>query len=277
MRKQKKCKSEVKSLFDRASLGIGTALLGLVTTMSATVGTPVKAAIVEGPGTITVESISASKSSESIKSEVRFEQSGTAELYIQVKSEDEVVSESRQTVSFTENEVKTFTFNRPLRYASGEIEVLYSLSDSAGGILEEKEIPMKNSVVQLSEDSIECVVNEMTVEEKAKLVTGYNVSGTNLQPSGVAGGTYEIERLGIPQIVMADGSVGVRIDTNAGITNTYGISYPSEALLACSWDPETVRSVGAALGRDCKDFGIDFILGPGLNIQRSILGGRIPI
>ncbi len=73
---------------------------------------------------------------------------------------------------------------------------------------------------------------------------------------------------------MADGSVGVRIDTNAGVTNTYGISYPSEALLACSWDTETMREVGAALGRDCKEFGIDFLLGPGLNLQRSVLGGR---
>lgn len=274
MSKQRQCRGKAKSFFNRMGIGFGTVFLGLMTAASGTPRMPVKTTAAEGIGGITVESISASPSSESVKTDVRFEENGTAELYIRIKSGDDVISESSQSVSFVENEIKTFTLNRPLEYASGKIEVIYSLTDNAGAVLDEEKIPMKNSVVQLSEDSIECVVNEMTIEEKAQLVTGYNVSGSTLQPSGVAGGTYAIERLGIPQIVMADGSVGVRIDTNAGITNTYGISYPSEALLACSWNTETVRTVGAALGRDCKDFGIDFILGPGLNIQRSILGGR---
>ena len=274
MSKQRQCRGKAKSFFNRMGIGFGTVFLGLMTAASGTPRMPVKTTAAEGIGGITVESISASPSSESVKTDVRFEENGTAELYIRIKSGDDVISESSQSVSFVENEIKTFTLNRPLEYASGKIEVIYSLTDNAGAVLDEEKIPMKNSVVQLSEDSIECVVNEMTIEEKAQLVTGYNVSGSTLQPSGVAGGSYAIERLGIPQIVMADGPVGVRIDTNAGITNTYGISYPSEALLACSWNTETVRTVGAALGRDCKDFGIDFILGPGLNIQRSILGGR---
>lgn len=264
-------RAEKKRFAVRAMYGAGAVILAAVSVTGrwSDGRIPVRA---EGEPGFWVETISVSGSS--AQTEVCFSASGRAELSIVVEKDGAVVGESSESVTFEAGEKKSFALSWPAQCRSGDVSVVYSLTESEGMLFDEKEIPMKDSVVQLAEDSIECVVNEMTAEEKAELVTGYSVSGVNLQPAGVAGGTYAIERLGIPQVVMADGSVGVRIDTNAGITNTYGISYPSEALLACSWDTETAKEVGAALGRDSRDFGIDFILGPGLNLQRSLLGGR---
>ena len=49
------------------------------------------------------------------------------------------------------------------------------------------------------EKSIDAVVKAMTLEEKAKLVGGIGMGTTRV--SGIAGGTYAIPRLGIPEII----------------------------------------------------------------------------
>lgn len=44
--------------------------------------------------------------------------------------------------------------------------------------------------------------------------------------------------------------------------------------MACSWDQELEEAIGAALGEEAADQGVDILLGPGLNIKRNPLCGR---
>jgi beta-glucosidase len=145
---------------------------------------------------------------------------------------------------------------------------------------------------QLGEASIDDIIAAMTTEEKASLLVGM---GMNLpfavpglpQPSpedravpervpGAAGRTHAIERLGIPSITLSDGPAGVRINpTREGDERTYyATAFPVATLLSSSWDPALAERVGAAFGRELREFGADVLLAPGMNLHRNPLGGR---
>ena len=145
---------------------------------------------------------------------------------------------------------------------SGVINVRVAFEDSDGSALYTAELKTKDGLIQLTKDSIRLVTAEMTDDEKAHLITGISKP----KKSGASGGTYEIARLGVPSITVNDGPAGVR----------YGIAvwYPSIMNITSSWDGELIYGVGGAIGKDSLALGIDIVLGPGMNIQKNVLGGR---
>ena len=145
---------------------------------------------------------------------------------------------------------------------NGLIYITVSFADGEGTVLDTAELKVKDGLIQLTEDSIPLVVAEMTDDEKAHLVAGTG----NPKKAGASGGTYEIERLGVPSITVNDGPAGVRYST--------AVWYPSIMNITSSWDGELIYGVGGAIGRDSLALGIDIVLGPGMNIQKNVLGGR---
>lgn len=105
------------------------------------------------------------------------------------------------------------------------------------------------------------IVKQMTVEQKALLLTG----ATSMT-------TAEFEELGVPRKNLADGPHGVH--SKVGDEERCGHCYPSMSLLGNSWDKELAFENGCAIGNDCIDLGIDMILAPGINIKRNMLCGR---
>ncbi len=144
--------------------------------------------------------------------------------------------------------------------------------------------------LKLNENNIDEIVNALTLEEKSKLLVGCGRSVAFLAAfggngmigqhsdivSGAAGSTFEIERLGITPTVVADGPAGLRISpTREGTDRTfYCTGFPVGISLASSWNTELVREVGAAIGNEVLEYGVDVLLAPGMNLQRSPLGGR---
>jgi beta-glucosidase len=151
-------------------------------------------------------------------------------------------------------------------------------------------------VPKLGKDPVQKIIAAMTLEEKAYFVTGTGMSfpGFNMNKDttptpgapvigstqslvpGAAGTTYEIPRLGIPPMVVADGPAGLRISPKREKDSStyYCTAFPVATLLASSWDTALVYQVGQAMGNDVLEYGADVLLGPGMNIQRNPLCGR---
>jgi len=142
--------------------------------------------------------------------------------------------------------------------------------------------PEKNPP-QLGINPVSEIVKAMTLEEKVQLLVGTNkrvkgeISEAAIRGRGAAGFTSTISRLGIPGLIMADGPAGVRLQPY--FIDDKKISYnptawPVGISLASSWDTTLVKKVGVAFGNEVKEYGVDILLAPGMNIQRNPLNGR---
>ncbi len=116
------------------------------------------------------------------------------------------------------------------------------------------------------ETDLQALIEQMTLEEKAALCTGAS-----------AWTTKPIERLGIPEMTVSDGPHGVRRvpDIHAmGEQSLPATCFPTGSCLASTWDVALLQRLGSALAEECLALDVDVLLGPGVNMKRSPLGGR---
>jgi len=116
---------------------------------------------------------------------------------------------------------------------------------------------------------VEDLLARLTLEEKVGLV--------HANGKFRAGG---VPRLGVPPLWTADGPQGVREELGvdswspAGWTNDFATAMPVGIALAATWNQELAVAYGRTVGDEARARGKHVILGPGLNIQRTPLGGR---
>lgn len=112
------------------------------------------------------------------------------------------------------------------------------------------------------------LIEEMTLEEKASLMSGKNFWNTK-----------SIDRLGVPSIMLTDGPHGLR--KQGGKADHLGLNksmpatcFPTAATLANSWNKHLIYEVGKKIGKEAANEGVSVLLGPGMNIKRNPLCGR---
>lgn len=115
---------------------------------------------------------------------------------------------------------------------------------------------------------IDELVGRLTLEEKAALTSGQD-----------AWCTKAVDRLGIPSARTSDGPHGLRVQMDGTSSVTDGTSlpavcFPPACTTAASFDRELLREMGEELGKECQAYGVNVLLGPGVNIKRSPLCGR---
>ena len=141
-------------------------------------------------------------------------------------------------------------------------------------IYEDERQPLENRVVDL--------LSQMTMEEKIHLLKGSGLASAmgRVAPGegipGAVGTIVPTPRLGLPTIYLSDGPAGLRIMPSRENEDKkyYCTAFPIGTLLAATWNTGLVQEVGAAMGEEALEYGIDVILGPGANIHRHPFCGR---
>ncbi len=103
---------------------------------------------------------------------------------------------------------------------------------------------------------VNVLLSKMTLQEKVNYLGGSK--NFYLQA---------IPRLGIPEVKMSDGPLGIR-------ANGKSTAFPAAILLSATWNPQLAFQMGAAIGKEAKVKGIGFLLAPALNIYRAAMCGR---
>lgn len=106
------------------------------------------------------------------------------------------------------------------------------------------------------------VVKRLTFDEKLQLTGGWKKF--YFPP---------VERLGLMPVYFADATQGIHEkDYCLNITKT--TAFPSGLALAASWNEQLAYDYAKAVGEECRAWGVNVLLGPGMNMYRHSEGGR---
>lgn len=171
----------------------------------------------------------------------------------------------------------------------------------------------RKAVAEEFSPKVKTLLGKLTDRDKCALVTGggYSIRCYN-NVMGAAGRTCtKLLRKGIPNIVLADGPAGLNVNQSTTVmpdgtprypdglpkdwqwgwlnkvgpllkgkpgkgktVYRYMTAWPSETVLAQSWNTELLEEVGRAIGTEMLEIGVSVWLAPGLNIHRNPLCGR---
>ena len=106
--------------------------------------------------------------------------------------------------------------------------------------------------------SIEQIVDEMTLAEQVALLSGEDFWSLPC-----------ISRLGLGKLRVTDGPNGAR-GGGSLIGGVKSASFPVGIALGATWNPDLVREIGGALAEETKSKGAHVLLGPTINIHRSV-------
>jgi beta-glucosidase len=137
-------------------------------------------------------------------------------------------------------------------------------------------MPWMNKALSPDERA-DMVLGQMKLDEKIQMVhgTGWGVlrdgapipARSNFGAGFMAG----IDRLGIPDINLADSAVGIRM---AAYQGRYATLLPSTLGAASSWNPDSAFLYGSVIGRELRALGFNMTIGGGVNITREPRNGR---
>ena len=101
----------------------------------------------------------------------------------------------------------------------------------------------------------------LSLNDKVRLLTGESVWKLHGIPS-----------IGLRPIAVSDGPAGVR-----GLGETKGATsalFPAPSAIGATWDTELALAIGRAFAQQARERGVDLVLAPQVNIQRTPVGGR---
>ncbi len=133
-------------------------------------------------------------------------------------------------------------------------------------------------------------LSRFTNEEKLSWLGGYNLwnlraipglTTTNSTSSGRISNrsgrsSSRTSSANATSICLSDGPHGLRKPINDFTLQEAhpATCFPSACSSACSWNPGLLQTMGRALAKECNFYGVQVLLGPGVNLKRHPCGGR---
>lgn len=105
------------------------------------------------------------------------------------------------------------------------------------------------------------VLADLTPAQKVRLLVGEGMWTTTPIPA-----------LGLRAVAMSDGPAGVRGVTDDAAERS--ASFPAPSALAATWDVRLAARLGEAFAAEARRHGVDVVLGPQVNLQRTPVAGR---
>ncbi|HVC72942.1 MAG TPA: glycoside hydrolase family 3 N-terminal domain-containing protein, partial [Mycobacteriales bacterium] len=106
------------------------------------------------------------------------------------------------------------------------------------------------------------LVSRLDLPAKVRLLTGASVFTLAPEPA-----------IGLTELWLSDGPTGVRgLKFSGGRVVSL---FPNATLLAQAWSEDTAYEVGGLLAEEALAQDIHVVLGPTINLHRSLLGGRV--
>jgi len=105
------------------------------------------------------------------------------------------------------------------------------------------------------------IARSLPIDDRVRLLTGESVWRL-----------HGIPAIGLRQVAVSDGPAGVRgLGEIRGETSAL---FPAPSAIGATWDPELADLVGRAFAQEARERGVDVVLAPQVNIQRTPVGGR---
>lgn len=113
----------------------------------------------------------------------------------------------------------------------------------------------------LDDATLGALVAGLDLETKVALLTGWT-----------AWRLHAIPEIGLRSLVMSDGPAGVR--GTGEVPGETSQSFPSPTALSATWDVELAARAGRAFAAEARRHGVDVVLAPQVNLQRTPVAGR---
>jgi beta-glucosidase len=159
----------------------------------------------------------------------------------------------------------------------------------------------------------EAILNKLKLEDMLKVIVATGMMKTDSYfyvPGAAANTTSHLVDMGLPNAVLCDGPAGLRVQrTSVKLKNgevkpveammefmqympwfmrrvllgdpkkgsplyQYTSAFPVGTAMAQTWNTPLVEEIGKAVGAEMVEFGVTYLLAPGMNIQRNPLCGR---
>ena len=223
-----------------------------------------------------------------------------------IELDKDAITEKTESISIAERNIDYIIHDKSTRdVPSGIRRGKVSASDI-------KTISHKYKVPEFESSSdIDRIVSKLTLKDMSRLLVGRTYLGPfRHRVFGAVGyTTAKLYHKGIDQMPMADGPQGINLtkvstkpvhnlfaiptlpealrsshiiskigtareDKNKELYYQYCTSWPSETVVAQTWDTNNARLLGKATAVEMKEYGVVFWLAPAVNIHRNPLCGR---